>query len=343
MALTQIKSGAIADDAIDSSTFADGSIDNAHLAANSVDSDQYVDGSIDNAHLADDAVDGDKLANNIDVAGTLDVTGAAVFDSTGTFTGNIKGGSAVYANTDGSRIDTQAVFIGYPSGGDSGASTTAILGNGSATFAGSVTVGSTSTQYNHIKVNRSDSGYIFEGGQTSTYTSRIFADGSAEFAGVIKADAGIDFSGAQTNLAGMTSETLDAYEEGTFTPTLGKRTGTPIVTYTEQSGKYTKIGNIVHVQLSVAVAAGITWTGTSEALTVEGLPFNFGHRNFRVATPGYFYYFNSSTLYYPTDFGWQSYDNFLFANTSSTGNSWTTTFDGATSTKLSFTYSTTSL
>ncbi len=60
MALTQIKAGAIADDAIDSSTFADGSIDNAHLAANSVDSDQYVDGSIDNAHLADDAVDGDS-------------------------------------------------------------------------------------------------------------------------------------------------------------------------------------------------------------------------------------------------------------------------------------------
>jgi len=61
MALTQIKSGAIADDAIDSST--------------------YIDGSIDNAHLADDAVDGDKLANNIDVAGTLDVTGVATFDT----------------------------------------------------------------------------------------------------------------------------------------------------------------------------------------------------------------------------------------------------------------------
>ena len=56
MALTQIKSGAIADDAIDSSTYIDGSIDNAHLADDAVDSDQYVDGSIDNAHLADDAV-----------------------------------------------------------------------------------------------------------------------------------------------------------------------------------------------------------------------------------------------------------------------------------------------
>jgi len=89
MALTQIKSGAIADDAIDSSTFADGSIDNTHLADDAVDSDQYVDGSIDNAHLADDAVDGDKLANNIDVAGTLDVTSAAVFDSTGTFSGDV--------------------------------------------------------------------------------------------------------------------------------------------------------------------------------------------------------------------------------------------------------------
>ena len=34
MALTQIKTGAIADDAIDSSTYIDGSIDNAHLADN---------------------------------------------------------------------------------------------------------------------------------------------------------------------------------------------------------------------------------------------------------------------------------------------------------------------
>ncbi len=42
MALTTIKSGAIADDAIDSST--------------------YIEGSIDNAHLADDAVDSDELA-----------------------------------------------------------------------------------------------------------------------------------------------------------------------------------------------------------------------------------------------------------------------------------------
>jgi hypothetical protein len=91
MALTQIKSGAIADDAIDSSTYIDGSIDNAHLAANSVDSDQYVDGSIDNAHLADDAVDGDKLANSINTeiaANTAKVTNA-------THTGDVTGSGAL--------------------------------------------------------------------------------------------------------------------------------------------------------------------------------------------------------------------------------------------------------
>ena len=63
MALTQIKSGAIADDAIDSSTFADGSIDNAHLAADSVDSDQYVDGSIDLIHMSADSVDSDQYVD----------------------------------------------------------------------------------------------------------------------------------------------------------------------------------------------------------------------------------------------------------------------------------------
>ena len=62
MALTTIKTGGIADnaitnakmadDAIDSADFVDGSIDLAHMSANSVDSDQYVDGSIDNVHLA---------------------------------------------------------------------------------------------------------------------------------------------------------------------------------------------------------------------------------------------------------------------------------------------------
>jgi hypothetical protein len=52
----------LADDAVDSEHYTDGSIDNAHIADDAIDSEHYAAGSIDNAHLADDAVDSDELA-----------------------------------------------------------------------------------------------------------------------------------------------------------------------------------------------------------------------------------------------------------------------------------------
>jgi len=75
----------LADNAVDSEHYTDGSIDRVHLAADivdgtkiaddSIDSEHYVDGSIDTAHIADDAVTSAKLDTNIQVAGTLGVTG----------------------------------------------------------------------------------------------------------------------------------------------------------------------------------------------------------------------------------------------------------------------------
>lgn len=63
----------LADDAVDSEHYVDGSIDRVHLAADivdgtkiaddSIDSEHYVDGSIDTAHLADDAVTAAKIAD----------------------------------------------------------------------------------------------------------------------------------------------------------------------------------------------------------------------------------------------------------------------------------------
>jgi len=67
----------VADDAIDSEHYTDGSIDHVHLAADCIDGDNIQDdvinsehiaaASIDNEHLADDAVDSDELA-----AGAID-------------------------------------------------------------------------------------------------------------------------------------------------------------------------------------------------------------------------------------------------------------------------------
>ena len=54
----------IADDAIDSEHYTDGSIDNAHIADDAIDSEHYADGSIDLAHLSADCVDATKIADD---------------------------------------------------------------------------------------------------------------------------------------------------------------------------------------------------------------------------------------------------------------------------------------
>lgn len=73
------------------------------------------------------------------------------------------------------------------------------------------------------------------------------------------AGKGIDFS-SDGHAAGMTSELLDDYEEGTFTPNQG--VGLTVVGAFSSSGTYTKIGRVVTVTCffagatSIAAAAG---------------------------------------------------------------------------------------
>jgi hypothetical protein len=82
------------------------------------------------------------------------------------------------------------------------------------------------------------------------------------------AGKGIDFS-ANPNPGGMTSELLNDYEEGTWTPTIAgswTNVGTPTLT-----GTYTKIGRQVTVVLKVAPATSIS--ATTAASTIAGVPF----------------------------------------------------------------------
>jgi len=82
------------------------------------------------------------------------------------------------------------------------------------------------------------------------------------------AGKGIDFS-ANPNPAGMTSELLDDYEEGTWTPIVTSTSGT-ITTVGAVSGTYIKVGS----QVTVFADISITTLGTgSNALRVAGLPF----------------------------------------------------------------------
>jgi hypothetical protein len=92
------------------------------------------------------------------------------------------------------------------------------------------------------------------------------------------AGQGVDFS-ANTGTAGMTSELLNWYEEGTFTPTVRGTSTVGTATYTTQSGTYTRIGRMVYFQLELSWNSG---TGTGQ-MRLGGLPFTCGNSNCAVS------------------------------------------------------------
>jgi hypothetical protein len=78
---------------------------------------------------------------------------------------------------------------------------------------------------------------------------------------------GISFPSTQS--PSTDPNTLDDYEEGTWTPVVAGSTTAGIGTYTTQSGWYTKIGRAVHLQGYIDMSAH---TGTGN-IRITGLPF----------------------------------------------------------------------
>jgi hypothetical protein len=86
--------------------------------------------------------------------------------------------------------------------------------------------------------------------------------------GTQSAGTGIAFPAAQS--ASSDVNTLDDYEEGTWTPALAFGGGTTGITYSSQVGRYTKVGNIVTLQCYVQLS---NKGSSSGAMTLTGFPF----------------------------------------------------------------------
>jgi len=100
---------------------------------------------------------------------------------------------------------------------------------------------------------------------TVTFNSAI-TGAAATFSGIVAANGGgIQFPATQS--ASADANTLDDYEEGTWTPTLANiGTGT----YATNTGSYTKIGNRVYL----TVVLDINTAGTASGdLQINGFPF----------------------------------------------------------------------
>lgn len=95
---------------------------------------------------------------------------------------------------------------------------------------------------------------------TITWTENVWIDSG----GHILAGNGVTLGNGTTYAA---SNTLDDYEEGTFTPTLGAVT----VTYDARVGEYVKIGDTVHCYISIDTAT--LDTADASGIHLSALPF----------------------------------------------------------------------
>ena len=83
--------------------------------------------------------------------------------------------------------------------------------------------------------------------------------------------SGISFPATQS--ASSDANTLDDYEEGTFTPSGLDQSGHAFPSYIRTTGRYTKVGRLVNVVISLRNNGSTTGMTTSQQLKIAGLPF----------------------------------------------------------------------
>ena len=287
MTLTTVKAGGIAADAIDETKIADNGIDSEHyndgsidhehlandaidgdnLADNAVDSEHYTDGSIDHEHLAADCIDGDNIQDDVInsehiAAGAIDLE-------------HMSSESVDEDNLHISNAGSNGQFLSKLSGNSGGLTWASV----SSTPEGEAILSTTNSNEASTKFLRADGdgtcSWQIPPAATATSGTDNFtiSDGNLVIG---TAGHGIDFS-AHANAswgsgASTTTEILDHYEVGEFTPYI-RGGGTDFdhtSTHGHREGDFVRVGELVHVFVRVG------WNNTnsaSGAITIRGFPF----------------------------------------------------------------------
>jgi hypothetical protein len=133
---------------------------------------------------------------------------------------------------------------------------------------------------------------------------------------------GIDFSATTQPAAGMTSELLADYEEGTWTPVLVFGSGSTGITYSTQQGTYTKVGRTVTIRFEISLSSKGSSTGEA---SITGLPFAsanlnsmsvYLYSNFLLTYKAGIAYCNSTTINEIAANGTAAFTDVQFTNTS---------------------------
>jgi len=135
------------------------------------------------------------------------------------------------------------------------------------------TVGSINAAFSDLAIGNGDTGLHFNSGSDQlnpwNITTNLARDNAINLGASGARFKDLYLSGGVYLGGTGAANHLDDYEEGTWTPTIGATTD-PTMTYSAQSGYYTKVGNLVTVFGRILTA---TRSGGSGQLTVDGLPF----------------------------------------------------------------------
>ena len=271
---TAIAGGYIANDAIDSQHYADGSIDNAHIADDAIDSEHYADGSIDNAHLADNAVDTDEIADNAVTLAKMAglARGKVIYgDSSGNPAALALGTSGYVLKSDGTDIawaadaglsteEVQDIAGGmFTSNTESGITVTYQDGDGTVDF----TVGT----LNQDTTGTADNITITANNSTDETVYPIFVDGATGSQGA-ESDTGLTYN---PSTGVLTTTSVTGNLTGNVT---GNASGTAATVTSATQAAITTLANLT---TSGALNAGSITSGFgtidtgSSAITTTGL------------------------------------------------------------------------
>jgi hypothetical protein len=167
-------------------------------------------------------------------------------------------------------------YVGFGSGPNGVAGTGAInttvgylSGNALTTGSKNTILGAYDGNQNGLDIRTASNYVVIADGDGNRQITMKEGQTLALDSAVPNAGTGITFPATQS--ASSNANTLDDYEEGTWTPTVvGGYTG---VTYSSQHGWYTKVGR------SVVISGRVNFSGTanSTGISVGGLPFSQGN------------------------------------------------------------------
>jgi len=192
-----------------------------------------------------------------------------------------------------SKSNTSTALTAPPAGGASlriqnTSSTTNNFGSVEFYNAAGLFGASINCQYTNQSTPTNDLVFVVRGSSGGLEAARLDSSGNLGLgvtptagAGVLQLSSGINFPATQ--VASANANTLDDYEEGTFTPTVIGSGVAGTGTYTSQNARYTKVGRLVTVEVYINWTAH---TGTGN-LQLGGLPFSCNPDVYGSATFGF--------------------------------------------------------